>query len=494
MSKSTITKRLFLTARECMAKAWFDRNNAAPAEPPCEADEFRMEQGRAIGALARQLYPDGLLISALDLEEAAVATTDGMADKTVVTLFEATFSSDPYVAKADILGRRGDGWEVTEVKMNLNDSERLPELIDDVTYTVMVAKRCGITVTSSSLLLISREFRKGMGADRLFARLDVTREVEARLSEFETVWDGVARATAATDRPTAKLCGHCRSCDHFASSCLGAGVQHHVLTLPALHASKLVELSKLGIIGIDALPPTFKLTDNQRRVCDCARTGKSHVSSSLHADLNAAEWPAFYLDFETVMTALPLYDGAPPFKQITTQYSLHKCAAPGVIETHREYLSDPARDCERELAERLIGDLEDKGSIIVYSSFEGTRLKALAARFPDLADELAAIQNRLFDLLSVLRKGFYHPAFGGSFSIKRTLPALVPGLSYDGLDIGNGDTAVARFAKMAMSQLSPTETSETRAALLAYCKRDTEAMVRLHESLLGAARGDLIPA
>jgi len=48
---------------------------------------------------------------------------------------------------------------------------------------------------------------------------------------------------------------------------------------------------------------------------------------------------------------------------------------------------------------------------------------------------------RLVDLLPIVRSHVYHPDFGGSFSLKAVAPALVPGFTYDDLDIGNGGAA-----------------------------------------------------
>jgi len=53
-------------------------------------------------------------------------------------VFEATFVIGNYVAKPDILLRDGKGWRVIEVKSSLADTKQLDELIDDLTYTVMV--------------------------------------------------------------------------------------------------------------------------------------------------------------------------------------------------------------------------------------------------------------------------------------------------------------------------------------------------------------------
>jgi Domain of unknown function(DUF2779) len=135
------------------------------------------------------------------------------------------------------------------------------------------------------------------------------------------------------------------------------------------------------------------------------------------------------------------------------------------------------------LAERLLGALEDRGSIVVYSSFEKTVLNGLGKLFPDLLERLNGCVARLFDLEKAFRDHFYHPGFGGRTSIKATLPALVD-LSYDGLELGNGDAAVARYAKMVRGEIVDAEAESTRSALLKYCERDTYGMVLLHKVLV----------
>jgi predicted RecB family nuclease len=172
---------------------------------------------------------------------------------------------------------------------------------------------------------------------------------------------------------------------------------------------------------------------------------------------------------------------------VTTQFSVHVCDEHDHI-THHEYLADPTRDCRRELTDKLLEALHGTESIVVYhASFERERLLDLAELFQDLTPQLLDVIERLFDLEAVIRRSYYHPGFRGSYSIKRVLPVLVPDLSYAGLPIGDGDTAVAKFARMAMGQYDAEETAEVRQQLLDYCELDTLAMVRMNQCLLEIA-------
>ena len=84
-------------------------------------------------------------------------------------------------------------------------------------------------------------------------------------------------------------------------------------------------------------------------------------------------------------------------------------------------LNDP----RRQFAETLIDVLATPDvPIIVYSAYEQTRLRELAANFPDLSAPLNAAIARLRDLLPIVRSAVYLPEFRFSNSIKSVAPAL----------------------------------------------------------------------
>jgi hypothetical protein len=90
------------------------------------------------------------------------------------------------------------------------------------------------------------------------------------------------------------------------------------------------------------------------------------------------------------------------------------------------------------------------------------------------------VLGRIADLEKCIRC-IQHPGFLGRTSIKVVGPVLVPDISYDPLEIADGDSAMVTFALAALGKIDETEWSKKKAALLEYCKLDTYAMVRLHE-------------
>jgi predicted RecB family nuclease len=157
---------------------------------------------------------------------------------------------------------------------------------------------------------------------------------------------------------------------------------------------------------------------------------------------------------------------------------------------HREFLAPGAADPRREFAETLVAALSDPTApVLVYSPFESTQLGALAGHFPDLAPGLRRIRERLVDLLPIVRSHLYHPDFDFSFSIKNVAPALAPGLDWGDLGpIADGTAASNALAALASGRTAPEEQAPLRAALLAYCARDTLALAKLHAALRGMVR------
>jgi len=480
---SYISKDIYLNSLACSALGWQLRNKKnfkqSDREKLSLGEKFRIEQGLEVGRKARTLYPDGFIIDDSRMQEAAAKTAEAILVDKITTIFEGAFLVGHFAARADILQRIGSAWHLIEVKSSVNDKD---EFVDDMAYTAMILLKSGLDIRKVSLILISKDFRLGMSNRDLFTYIDHTDDVIHRASDFRALCDKVEQITSSASKPEEELSFECRKCDVF-SQCLGKDVINHIFEIPRISQSKFLSLMESRIVRIEDIPKTFKLTDNQIIVRDAVQSGKPFVGQTLSDQLARIIWPAFYLDFETVMTAIPLYPEIAPFTQIPTQYSVHVCSNIGSVLSHAEYLADPLKDCRLELAESLIRDLPGTGSIIVYSNFEKTVLNSLVKIYPDLQQKLEALIDRLIDLEAIIRSDFYHPGFHGSTSIKCTLPALVPDMSYEDLPIAEGDSAMAAFAYLAQGKYDHEQTEEVRRNLLMYCKQDTFAMIRLHQQI-----------
>jgi hypothetical protein len=476
-----IDKALFLRSRQCLRLGWYMRHQPQNAAWTA-GQQFRAQEGRRVGQAARSLFPQGRLISG-ETPYANAHTRREMADPAVSVLFEATFVAEPFIAKADVLLREAGGWHLLEVKsgFNLHDA-----WIEDLAYTAFVMRQAGIPPIRTSLLLLSPDYRLGQSIRSLFAApQDCTEQVQGFWEEYQSLARQMPWFLQQQQPPEAPLTRACRDCPYFATDCHGRGIDHHILHLPRLSDKALGKLQALGCTSIGQIPEDHILTANQRIVRDCVTCGQPRRDTlRIRTLLEGVRWPAGFLDFETVMTALPRLPGVAPHEQIPTQYSLHLCAEPGGITSHREYLASPQRDCRRELAEHLLADCASAQTLVAYSDFEKRIIQGLANQFSDMEQALGQLLTKLFDLRHAFKPDvYYHPDFGGRESIKVVLPAIVPDMSYEGLPIGDGETAVAAFVRMMDGECSLEEVMELRGQLLQYCGQDTLAMVKLHEHL-----------
>ena len=99
--------------------------------------------------------------------------------------------------------------------------------------------------------------------------------------------------------------------------------------------------------------------------------------------------------------------------------------------------------------------------------------------FPEHAAGLLEIADRMVDLLPIYRRYYYHRDMRGSWSIKAVLPTLAPDLDYHDLEVADGGEAQKAYLQAISPDAGQAEQDVLRTRLLAYCERDTWAMVRL---------------
>jgi hypothetical protein len=271
----------------------------------------------------------------------------------------------------------------------------------------------------------------------------------------------------------------------FFGHCHAGGPEHPLTDLPRLTPEQLAAMTAVGLADIRDLPLDFPtLTPAQRRACVAVRAGTAIREEGILAQLGAIALPAHFVDFETFGPAIPAYPGTGPFEQVPFQWSDHVLRPDGTVE-HREFLHDADDDPRAAFAASLLAATADAASIVTYSAFESDVLTALAEELPEMREALLDRRARIVDLLPIVRDHSYHPALRGSFSIKAVLPAFVPTLGYQDLVIRDGLTASLAHATLVDPRVDPARRAEIRAQLLAYCARDTEAMLALYR-VLGA--------
>ncbi|MEJ2013425.1 MAG: DUF2779 domain-containing protein [Anaerolineales bacterium] len=200
--------------------------------------------------------------------------------------------------------------------------------------------------------------------------------------------------------------------------------------------------------------------------------------------LQSLSYPLYYLDFETFSLPIPPYDNLSPYSKVPFQYSLHVQDEPGGRLRHCSYLAEPGADPRPEFLRHVLEDTEGEGDIVVYHKpFEHSVLSSLTAAHPQAENAINDRLDRMVDLLDPFRKQLYwHPKMGGSNSIKNVLPVFAPELSYQELEVENGEQAMAAFVRLS-AERDPARITEQRQALLDYCELDSLAMARILDGL-----------
>lgn len=483
-----LSKSRFTSGLQCRKQLWWKVHEpAAPELVPDAALQLRFDTGTRVGEAARGFIPGGVLIDLPHTDYAGkLAATQRAIDASARVIYEASFVADHVFVAVDILVREQAGWRVIEVK---SGTKLEPKHVPDAAIQVHVLRRAGLTVTGADVMVLNRACTYPDLSD-LFVRHDVTPEVE-RLLTGVPAEVRAQLAMLAGALPEVAIGPHCSepyACP-FTARCWPALPEHHVSTLYYLKR-RAAEFEAQGYHTIHDLPDDLALNPQADRQRRAVQAGRMLVEGELAAALAPFEPPLVFLDFETVQLAIPIWNGCHPYDQVAAQFSCHTEHADGTLE-HCEWLPEAPGDPRPEMARRVAAACAGARTVVAYySAFEKARLEELACAVPDYAAALLDVVARLKDPLPVVRDHVYHPAFGGSFSLKAVLPALVPDLDYSDLVIREGETASRELMQLVTGEpvLAPGERAARREALLRYCERDTLAMVRVLSRLRELAR------
>jgi len=492
-SRSTIkplSKSRVAAGLQCHKRLYFECYHYNSRDEVDAARKALMESGREVGRVARGRYPGGVTMveDPFKFDEAAAATKAAMNDPRVPAIYEAALLHDDIRVRVDVLARNGQGaWDLIEVKSSGGvKDEHLP----DLAVQLFVVEGAGGPVSRAGILHINKQYVWPGGPydlGELFHFQELTSEARRTrpglLDDIaamrEPLW-----ALGPPEVPIGSQCEAPYRCPFYGSCHTGERTDHPIAALPRLSARLRRALEDAGIEDIRQIPEDFDgLSALQRRVRACVLAQAHYVSPELSDALAGARFPIHFLDFETCNPALPLVPGTRPFQQTPFQWSNHVLERDGTLR-HLEYLHVERTDPREPLVQALLEALGDEGTIVVYSDFEERMIRELADAIPADRDRLLRLlERRILDLHKVIHTHYYHPGFQGSFSIKQVLPVVVPELSYDGLEIREGGQAALAFIDMT-DPAQPRELRDRlREGLLRYCRRDTEAMVRLYQTL-----------
>jgi len=482
--KSFLSKSQIVKGLQCHKSLYLHKFHPELKDEPSEDLEAKFSSGIEVGSYARGLFPGGVLVEfdGGPLNEQLSKTQAAIAQG-VKTIYEAAFSYDGIFVKVDILNKNRSGWNLYEVKQSTSQKD---EHIDDIAIQYYVLKGSGLPVKKAYLVHINKEYERCGDIDckELFAIQDLTDKIQEHQSYIQEAIQKI-REMLSGNIPDMDIGEQCKSpydCE-FAGHCWQDIPEQSIFNLRG--RLKKFDLYRNGIIHLKDVPKDI-LSPGQKMQLECTLCKINVINKKRIKQFLASLWyPLCFLDFETLyMVPIPLFDGSRPYQQIPFQFSLHYQKNKKAELGHYEYLAPAAIDPRKELLENLISRIPDDACILVYNKqFEIGRLKELKSLFPKYARTIDNIIENIVDLMVPFQnKDTYYWEMEGSYSIKSVLPAMVPELSYDDMEISDGATASQAFLNT-WKMDDQDEIESIRGALLEYCKLDTFGMVRLVEKL-----------
>ena len=489
MKRYKLSKSTFIRGLQCEKSLYLYKHHYKLKDPAPSSLQAVFDQGTNIGVLAQQLFPNGADASPenhFKMVESVAKTLDFISQGETI-IYEATFLYNDVLAALDILVKDQEGWKAYEVKSSTKVTETY---IKDAAIQYYTISNSGIDLKDISIVHINNQYTKDgeLDINQLFNIESVFDKVLAFLPRIPNEVSRLKNVIESSEIPKIDIGPHCSEpydCD-FKGTCWKNIPDYSVFDISRLNTDRKFDLYNKGVITLNQIDlGEESLNPNQVLQVQSEINGTSYIDNiKIRKFTEGLNYPLYFLDFETVGPAVPVYDGSRPYQQLVFQYSLHKQETLISSIEHKEYLANPSQDSRIGFIEQLIEDCSNIGDILVYNiGFERGKLNDLIEIFPEYSNKLEGIINRLKDLMIPFQqKWYYTPEMRGSYSIKAVLPALVPELSYNDLDIRDGGTASNTFLSM-INGTFQGNIEEARRQLLEYCKLDTFAMVKILEKI-----------
>ncbi|WP_460169872.1 DUF2779 domain-containing protein [Campylobacter concisus] len=485
-----LSKSLYIHGLQCEKSLWLKKKMPEVLQAPDDGAQAVFDTGTSVGELACELFSGGERIEYTGDFGSQMAKTKELMEHGTKVVYEATFCFDGILVMVDILCVGDDGLVINEVKSSTSVKE---VYIDDAAIQYYVISSLGYKVSAVNIIHIDNSYVRGekLELEKFFHAEDVTEQVKQKQADIPQNLSKFDEILSKDTEPEVDIGPHCSNpytCDAW-EYCWREqrGIpEYSIFDISGLRSKKKFELYKSGIVKFEDIKELDKFNASQQ-IQIRSELSKEQIidKEAIKEFLETLNYPLYYLDFETFQQAVPEFVGLSPYEQIPFQFSIHKDDGKGNLE-HFEFLAEVGADPRYELALNLIKFIPQDACVLAYNmSFEKRVIRRLAEIYPQISNELMAIHGNIKDLMvPFASKSYYHPKMQGSYSIKYVLPALVPEFesAYKDLNlIHHGGEAMQAYETMAY--MPAKERDAYKKALLAYCKLDTLAMVKVLEKL-----------
>ena len=485
-----LSKSLYIRGLQCEKSLWLKKKKPEVLQAPDDGAQAIFDTGTSVGELACELFGGGERIEYTGDFSSQMARTKELMGHGAKVIYEATFCFDGILVMVDILRIGKDGLIINEVKSSTSVKD---VYIDDASTQYYVISSLGYNVSAVNIIHIDNSYVRGekFELDKFFSAEDVTEQVKQKQADIPQIlskFDEILSKDVEPEIDIGVQCANPYPCDAW-EYCWREqrGIpEYSIFDISGLRSKKKFELYKSGVVKFEDIKELDKFNASQQIQIRSELSGEQIIDKeAIKEFLDTLSYPLYHLDFETFQQAVPEFIGLSPYEQIPFQFSIHKDDGKGNLE-HFEFLAEVGADPRYELAINLIKFIPQDACVLAYNmSFEKRVIRRLAEIYPQISNELMAIHSNIKDLMApFVSKSYYHPKMRGSYSIKYVLPALVPEFesAYKDLNlIHHGGEAMQAYE--AMAYMPAKEREAYKKALLAYCKLDTLAMVKVLEKL-----------
>jgi hypothetical protein len=430
---------------------WLKKNDPKKIPPIDENTQALFDSGHQFEPYAESQFPEGVTLGFSDYSEylSLPKRTQDAITRGDQVLFQPRFEWNGFTCICDIISFVGEN-EVDLYEIKASTSAKVEHEFD-LAFQTAVLEGTGLKVRNIYVIHVNNQYvRSGpIEDDKITLTEDVTDKVRAK---GELTAEYMPTAFAVAQQPN--------------------------MPDPSPALAKLGSKKDWLRIYENIVPQEPKVWPED--------TAPVIQQEQIKHFLGELKYPLYFLDYETLMSLVPYFDGHRPYQQVPFQYSLHILQSPDAELEWREYLHRDNSDPARPLTEQLIKDIGDAGTVLVwYEGFEKARNKELGDMFPEYKEAMDVINDRVVDLMLPFKNKWYDdPRCEGSASIKKVLPVLCPELSYKSLAIQEGGSAQRLWMEAVLDDKRADQKDQILTDLIEYCGLDTFAMVEIYRKFL----------
>lgn len=487
----TLSKSDYLLFLKHPAWLWLKKHDKGKLPVVDDNLQAVFDAGHLFESYAEQLFPGIVTIGFSDFDEyiSMPERTKTALNNDVKSISQGRFEAGNITCICDIVIKNSDeSFDLYEVK---SSSRVKPEHEYDLAFQMVVLESCGYKVNKISVIHINNGFiRNGeIKAEEITSVSDVTDKVKAKRDEtkqyIKKAFEVIASPTVPDISPSLARG------DAFKE---WLGIYRNMVTvdpesiydLCSINPEKIGMLENLKIKRLVDIHDSIELTEKQRLQVLATKNNQEIINKDeINNFLHGLTYPLYFLDYETLGSVIPYFDGLSPYQQLPFQYSLHVLNEPGGILNHFMYLHKDNANPAKSLSESLRANIGTKGSVLVWNeSFEKECNITLGNILPEFNSFYLELNERIEDLMIPFSSQWYvHKDFNGSASIKKVLPVLVTELSYKELGIHEGASAQRLWMEAVLDGKRDGEKEKILSDLEEYCMLDTLAMVEIYKQL-----------